>query len=112
MKTVSSIINPAKLDALKKALWTSGYRAMTVEEVRGFGFQKGRVDVSKPDDYIVEFAPKVRVSLAVRDEQVEALIDLVVETVRTGRIGDGKVFVSPLEQVVRVRTGERGEMAL
>lgn len=109
---VSGIINPAKLEALKKALWTSGFRAVTVREVRGFGFQKGRVDISKPDDYIVEFSPKVEVSLVVKDEQVGPLVELMVETVRTGRIGDGKIFVTPVEEAVRVRTGERGDTAL
>ncbi len=112
MKLIACLINPSKLESLKKALWTSGFRGVTVTEARGFGFQKSRLDAGKAEDYIVEFSPRVRVEVAVRDEEAERLVEIVLDTVRTGRIGDGKIFISNLEQVVRVRTGERGETAL
>lgn len=112
MKLVVSLINPSKLEALKKALWTSGFRGVTVTDARGFGFQKSRMDPGKSEDYIVEFSPRVRVEVAVKDEEAGRLVEIVLETVRTGRIGDGKIFIQNLDQVVRVRTGERGETAL
>jgi nitrogen regulatory protein PII len=110
MKLVTAMISPGKLDALKKALWEQGFRGVTVSQAEGLGFQKSVVEGA--EDFVVAMSPRLRVEVAVKDEDVERLLDVAVETLRTGRVGDGKVFVSPLDEVLRVRTGERGNTAL
>ena len=111
MKLRTCIINPSRVEALPKALWAAGDRSMTLSEARGYGYGKGRLEPGK-EDFIGESAPRTRVELAVHDGDAEAALEIVLEAVRTGRIGDGKVFISSLDQVVRVRTGERGDAAL
>jgi nitrogen regulatory protein PII len=110
MKLVTAMIAPNHLEALKKALWEKGYRGLTVSQAEGMGFQKTALESDK--DFVVAMSPRLRVEVAVKDEGVEALLEVAVETLRTGRVGDGKIFVTPLEEVVRVRTGERGNTAL
>lgn len=110
MKLVTMIINPARLDQLKKALWEAGFRALTVSPAEGMGLQKS--PLGEGGDFVVAMSPRLRVEVAVRESDAERLIDTALEAVRTGRVGDGKLFVTPLEQVVRVRTGERGDAAL
>jgi nitrogen regulatory protein P-II 1 len=112
MKLLVCIIAPKKLEQAKQALWEAGIRGVTVSEASGYGYQKVQVDSVKSSDYKVQYQPRVRLEIAVPDGEVEKAVDLVLDTVRTGRIGDGKIFVLPLEDVVRVRTGERGESAL
>ncbi len=112
MKRVECIVRPHLLDAVKNALQEVGVVGMTVTEVRGFGRQKGHTETYRGTEYRVDFLPKVKVEVAVPDELVEAVIETVVKTARTGKFGDGKVFVSSLEEVVRIRTGERGRDAI
>ena len=110
MKLVTLIINPARLDVLKKAFWDQGFRALTVSPAEGMGLQKSLLE--KDGDFVVAMSPRLRVEIAVRDQDAARLLDTALESLRTGRVGDGKVFVTHLEEVVRVRTGERGEAAL
>jgi nitrogen regulatory protein P-II 1 len=112
MKKIEAIIKPFKLDEVKDALNEIGIQGMTVTEVKGFGRQKGHTETYRGSEYKVEFLPKVKVEVALADELVDAAVDAVLKTAKTGKFGDGKVFVSTLEQVVRIRTGERGEGAL
>jgi nitrogen regulatory protein PII len=110
MKLVSCVINPNRFEILKKALWESGFRGVTVTEAQGLGLPKGRIE--REDEFIVSLSPQIKVEIAVADGDIEPLVALIVETLRTGRIGDGKIFISALDEIVRVRTGERGEAAL
>ena len=112
MKLVTAIIKPFKLDEVKAALSEAGIAGMTVIEVKGFGRQKGHSEVYRGSEYTVDFVPKVKIDIAVADEVVEKVIDVIVKAATTGKIGDGKIFVVPLETVVRIRTAERGEAAL
>jgi len=112
MKLLVAIISPKKLEQVKEALWEAGIRGVTVSEASGYGYQKVQVDSVKSSDYRVQYQPRVRLEMALPDAEVEKAVDLVLDTARTGRIGDGKIFVLPLEDAVRVRTGERGESAL
>jgi nitrogen regulatory protein P-II 1 len=112
MKLVTAIIKPFKLDEVKTALSGAGIEGMTVIEVKGFGRQKGHSEVYRGSEYTVDFVPKVKIDIAVADEVVEKVIDVIVKAATTGKIGDGKIFVVPLETVVRIRTAERGEAAL
>jgi nitrogen regulatory protein P-II 1 len=112
MKKIESIVRPHLLDAVKSALQEVGVVGMTVTEVKGFGRQKGHTETYRGSEYQVEFIPKVKVEVAVPDEIAEQVVDAVVKTARTGKFGDGKVFISTLEDVVRIRTGQRGEEAL
>jgi nitrogen regulatory protein P-II 1 len=112
MKKVECIVRPHLLEAVKTALQEVGIVGMTVSEVKGFGRQKGHTETYRGSEYKVEFLPKVKVEVALADELVDAAVDAVLKTAKTGKFGDGKVFVSTLEQVVRIRTGERGEGAL
>jgi len=112
MKMMTAIIKPFKLDDVRDALQQIGIAGMTVEEVKGYGRQKGHTELYRGAEYIVEFQPKVKVQIAISDEQVEAAIDAICGAAATGKIGDGKIFVAPLEQSVRIRTGETGEDAL
>jgi nitrogen regulatory protein P-II 1 len=112
MKRVESIIRPHLLDAVKNALQEVGIVGMTVSEVKGFGRQKGHTETYRGSEYKVDFLPKLKIEVVVPTALVEQAIDAVMKTARTGKFGDGKVFVSTLEDVVRIRTGERGEQAL
>ena len=112
MKKVTAIIKPFKLDEVREALAEVGVTGLTVIEVKGFGRQKGHTELYRGAEYVVDFLPKVMVEVLVADGVVETVIDAVVRAARTGRIGDGKIFVSEIEQVVRIRTGETGEAAV
>ncbi|MGH3437276.1 MAG: P-II family nitrogen regulator [Sciscionella sp.] len=112
MKLVTAIIKPFTLDDVKASLETVGLLGMTVSEVSGYGRQKGHTEVYRGAEYSVDFMPKVRVEVLVADDGVDAVLDAVVKAARTGKIGDGKVWVTPVDTVVRVRTGERGADAL
>jgi nitrogen regulatory protein P-II 1 len=112
MKLVTAIVKPFTLEDVKGALERIGVLGMTVSEVQGFGRQKGHTEVYRGAEYSVDFVPKIRVEVVVDEAQVDKTIDAVVEAARTGKIGDGKVWVTPVETVVRVRTGERGVDAL
>lgn len=112
MKKVEAIIKPFKLDEVKEALSEIGISGMTISEVKGFGRQKGHTELYRGAEYVVDFIPKIKVELVVPEEMVEKVVETVVNAARTGRIGDGKVFISPVEDAVRIRTGERGESAL
>jgi nitrogen regulatory protein P-II 1 len=112
MKLVTAIVKPFALDEVRAGLERLDIAGMTVSEVSGYGRQRGHTEVYRGADYQVDFVPKVRIEVAIEDDQVEKVIDAVIEAARTGKIGDGKVWVTPLETVVRVRTGERGADAL
>jgi nitrogen regulatory protein P-II 1 len=112
MKLIVAIIKPFKLEEVKEALAGIGVQGMTVTEVKGFGRQKGHTEVYRGSEYTVDFLPKVKVEIVVADEIVAKVIAAVVQSAKTGKIGDGKVFVLPLDEAVRIRTGERGEIAL
>ena len=112
MKLVTAIIKPFKLDDVREALAAIGVQGVTVTEVKGFGRQKGHTELYRGAEYVVDFLPKVKVEAAVPDERVEAVIEAIEGAARTGKIGDGKIFVLPLEQVIRIRTGETGVDAL
>jgi nitrogen regulatory protein P-II 1 len=112
MKKVEAIIKPYKLDEVKDALTAMGVIGMTVSEVRGFGRQKGHTELYRGSEYTIDFLPKIRVELVVADHLVEKVVDTIAAAARTGSIGDGKVFVTPVELAVRIRTGERDEAAL
>ena len=112
MKMVTAIIKPFKLDEVREALSDIGVQGITVTEVKGFGRQKGHTELYRGAEYVVDFLPKVKVEAAVDDALVERVIEAIVAAARTGKIGDGKIFVSALEQVIRIRTGETGQDAL
>ena len=108
MKKIEAIIKPFKLDEVREALSEIGVTGLTVTEVKGFGRQKGHSELYRGAEYVVDFLPKVQLLVLVADERVAETVDAIVDGARTGRIGDGKIFVSPVEEVVRIRTGERG----
>jgi nitrogen regulatory protein P-II 1 len=112
MKLIIAIIKPFKLDEVKTALAEAGIEGMTVGEVKGFGRQKGHTEVYRGSEYTVDFLPKVKIEIAVPDETVSKAIEAITGAAKTGKIGDGKVFVVPLETVVRIRTGESGDAAI
>ena len=112
MKQIDAIIKPFKLDDVKDVLSKVGITGMTVEEVKGFGRQKGHTELYRGAEYMVDFLPKVRITLLVADDDVKPTVDAIAEAARTGRIGDGKIFITPVEDIVRIRTGERGGDAL
>jgi nitrogen regulatory protein P-II 2 len=112
MKLVTAIIKPFKMDDVRSALSEIGVQGITVTEVKGFGRQKGHTELYRGAEYVVDFLPKVKLEIAVGDDQVEATIDAIIKSANTGKIGDGKIFVSPMEQVIRIRTGETGEEAI
>ena len=112
MKLVTAIIKPFKLDEVREALSAIGVQGITVTEVRGFGRQKGHAEVYRGAEYVVDFLPKVKIEAVLPDELVEAAIEAIVSAGRTEKIGDGKIFVPPVEQAVRIRTGETGDDAL
>jgi len=112
MKLVEAIIKPFKLDEVKDALLEIGAKGMTVTEVKGFGRQKGHKETYRGTEYTIEFVPKIKIEVAVSDEQVTRVVETICRMARTGSIGDGKIFVRDLQNVVRIRTGETGEPAL
>jgi nitrogen regulatory protein P-II 1 len=112
MKLIIAIIKPFKLDDVKEALAAAGIEGMTVTDVKGFGRQKGHTEIYRGSEYTVDFLPKVKLEIAVGDELVGPAIDAIAKGAKTGKIGDGKIFVVPLEEVVRIRTDERGESAV
>jgi nitrogen regulatory protein P-II 1 len=112
MKQITAIIKPFKLDEVREALADVGVTGMTVTEVKGFGRQKGHTELYRGAEYVVDFLPKIRVEAVVPDSLVERAIEAVTKAARTGKIGDGKIFVCPVEQVIRIRTGEEGEAAV
>jgi len=112
MKKVEAIIKPFKLDEVKEALNGVGVQGMTITEVRGFGRQKGHTELYRGAEYKVDFLPKVKIDVVIEDGQVDDVVEAIQNAARTGRIGDGKIFVSPVENVIRVRTGERGKEAI
>ena len=112
MKMITAVIKPFKLDDVREALHQIGIAGMTVEEVKGYGRQKGHTELYRGAEYIVDFQPKIKLQIALSDEQVETAIDAICGAANTGKIGDGKIFVSPVEQTIRIRTGETGEEAL
>jgi nitrogen regulatory protein P-II 2 len=112
MKLITAIIKPFKLDDVREALSDIGVSGVTVTEVKGFGRQKGHTELYRGAEYVVDFLPKAKVEVAVADNQVESALDAISKAANTGKIGDGKIFVTDLEQVIRIRTGETGEEAL
>ncbi len=112
MKLIEAIIKPFKLDEVKEALSGIGIEGITVSEVKGFGRQKGHTELYRGAEYVIDFLPKVKLEIAVMDELVDRVVETIETTARTGRIGDGKIFVYAIENAVRIRTGERGEEAL
>jgi len=112
MKLITAIIKPFKLDDVRDALGEVGVTGMTVSEVKGFGRQKGHTELYRGAEYVVDFLPKLKLEIAVPDDDAERVVETIVETASSGRIGDGKIFVSPIERAVRIRTGEEGDDAL
>ena len=112
MKLIIAIIKPFKLEEVKTALAEIGVEGMTVTEVKGFGRQKGHTEIYRGSEYTVDFLPKVKIEIAVADEMVSKTVEAILKSAKTGKIGDGKIFVMPVEEVVRIRTEERGEAAL
>ena len=112
MRKVEAIIKPFKLDEVKEALHGIGIQGMTVTEVKGFGRQKGHTELYRGAEYVVDFLPKIKIEIAVGDDLVTKVVDAIVQAANTGRIGDGKIFVTTMEEVIRIRTGERGPDAL
>jgi len=112
MKFITAIIKPFKLDDVREALSDLGLAGITVTEVKGFGRQKGHTELYRGAEYVVDFLPKVKIEVAVSDDMVERSLDVIIKAANTGKIGDGKIFVTSLDQVVRIRTGETGDQAL
>ena len=112
MKKIEAIIKPFKLDEVKDALQEIGIRGMTTTEVKGFGRQKGHTEIYRGSEYTVDFVPKTKIELVVGDDQLDAAVQAIVKSAKTGKIGDGKVFVSTVEEAIRIRTDERGEQAV
>ena len=112
MKKIDAIIKPFKLEDVKEALAGLGVEGMTVSEVKGFGRQKGHTEIYRGSEYTVDFLPKIKLEIVLADSQVDAAVDAIVKAAKTGKIGDGKVFVSPIDNAVRIRTEETGEAAV
>jgi len=112
MKKIEAIIKPFKLEEVKEALGEAGIEGMTVTEVKGFGRQKGHTEIYRGSEYTVDFLPKIKIELVLPDNQADTAVEAIVKSARTGKIGDGKVFVSNVEEAVRIRTEERGELAV
>lgn len=112
MKKVEAIIKPFKLEEVKEALSDVGIQGITVSEVKGFGRQKGHKELYRGAEYVVEFLPKVKLEIVIKDDRLEPVVDAIVRSASTGRIGDGKIFVSNVEDAIRIRTGESGEAAI
>lgn len=112
MKKITAIIKPFKLDDVREALSDANFNGLTVTEVKGFGRQKGHTELYRGAEYVVDFLPKIKIELVVEDALVELAIETIISSARTGKIGDGKIFVENIEQVIRIRTGETGQAAL
>ena len=112
MKKIEAIIKPFKLDEVRESLSDIGVTGLTVTEVKGFGRQKGHTELYRGAEYVVDFLPKIKIELVITEDQVEAAIEAIVKAARTGKIGDGKIFVMPVEQIVRIRTGETDAAAI
>ena len=112
MKRITAIIKPFKLDEVREALAEVGVTGLTVTEVKGFGRQKGHTELYRGAEYVVDFLPKVKIEVVVAEPVLDGAVDAIIRAARTGRIGDGKIFVTPVEQVIRIRTGETGEQAV
>ena len=112
MKQITAVIKPFKLDQVREALAECGVTGLTVTEVKGFGRQKGHTELYRGAEYVVDFLPKMKVELVVNDDDVDSCVDAIIKATRTGKIGDGKIFVSPVENVIRIRTGEMNEDAI
>ncbi len=112
MKKIEAIIKPFKLDEVKEALHEVGLQGITVTEAKGFGRQKGHTELYRGAEYVVDFLPKVKIEVVLDDERVEAAVEAITQAARTGRIGDGKIFISSVEEVIRIRTGEKGSDAI
>ena len=112
MKLITAIIKPFKFDEAREALWALGVSGITVTEVKGFGRQKGHTELYRGAEYVVDFLPKVKIEVVLTDEMVPKALEAIERSAKTGRIGDGKIFVTAVDEVVRIRTGERGEPAL
>jgi nitrogen regulatory protein P-II 1 len=112
MKKIEAVIKPFKLDDLRESLSEIGVTGLTVSEVKGFGRQKGHTELYRGAEYVVDFLPKIKVEIVIGDDKVEMCIEAIIKAAHTGRIGDGKIFVTPIEQVIRIRTGEEGAEAI
>ncbi len=112
MKKIEAIIKPFKLDEVREALSEIGVSGLTVTEVKGFGRQKGHTELYRGAEYVVDFLPKIKIEIVVADDTVDTAIEAIIKAARTGKIGDGKIFVMPVEQIVRIRTGETNESAI
>jgi nitrogen regulatory protein P-II 2 len=112
MKLIVAIIKPFKLDDVREALSEIGVQGMTVTEVKGFGRQKGHTELYRGAEYVVDFLPKIKIEIAVADEHVDKVVEAILQAARTGKIGDGKIFISPLDEVIRIRTSETGPDAV
>ncbi len=112
MKKIEAIIKPFKLDEVKESLSEIGIQGLTITEVKGFGRQKGHTELYRGAEYVVDFLPKIKLEVVVRDDMVTKVVETIQRAARTGRIGDGKIFVLPVDEAIRIRTGERGEDAL
>jgi nitrogen regulatory protein P-II 1 len=112
MKKIEAVIKPFKLDEVREALSEIGITGLTVTEVKGFGRQKGHTELYRGAEYVVDFLPKIKLELVIADHLVDASVEAIIGAARTGKIGDGKIFVTPIEQVIRIRTGETGEEAV
>ena len=112
MKRIEAVIKPFKLEDVKDALTEAGITGMTVSDVKGYGRQQGHSELYRGAEYVVDFLPKIKLDLVVAEDQVEQVVSIIAESARTGKIGDGKIFVSPIEKIVRIRTGEEDEEAI
>ena len=112
MKKIEAIIKPFKLEDVKEALKDIGVQGLTVTEVKGFGRQKGHTELYRGAEYAIDFLPKIKLEIVVAEDQVVKVVDAITESAKTGKIGDGKIFIFPMEEVIRIRTGERGEDAI
>jgi nitrogen regulatory protein P-II 1 len=112
MKKIEAIIKPFKLDEVKEAISELGIQGMTVSEVKGFGRQKGHTELYRGAEYVVDFLPKIKLEIIIKDEEVARVVEAITNSAKTGRIGDGKIFVMPVDEVIRIRTGETGESAV
>ncbi len=112
MKKITAMIKPFKLDDVREALSSIGIQGMTITEVKGFGRQKGHTEVYRGAEYSVDFLPKIQIDIVVGEHLIEQVIESIIEAARTGKVGDGKIFITPVEEVIRIRTGETGETAV
>ncbi len=112
MKKVEAIIKPFKLEEVKEALTEVGVQGMTVSEVKGFGRQKGHQEIYRGAEYVVDFLPKIKIEIVISDEMVDRVVEAIIKSARTGKIGDGKIFIYSVEEAIRIRTGEKGEEAI